>query len=100
MVKHRQELPKQAEVGAVFVEYVKNKINLWQQYMLLRKIARKDADFFARFVGDYCESDKELKIMMLRYVHKLKFKQIPENVNVEERQVYKLHQKVIDALLK
>lgn len=84
----------------MFVEYVKNKINLWQQYMMLRKIARKDADFFGRFIGDYCESDKELKIMILRYVHKLKFKQIPENVNVEERQVYKLHQKVIDALLK
>lgn len=84
----------------MFVEYVKNKINLWQQYMMLRKIARKDADFFSRFIGDYCESDKELKIMILRYVHKLKFKQIPENVNVEERQVYKLHQKVIDALLK
>lgn len=51
------------------------------------------------FISEYCESEKEKEIMRLRYIYKLKFKQIPESIFVEERQVYKLHQKVIDNII-
>ena len=94
-------VPKRQELGAhALAGFVKEKLNLLWLHILLRKIARKDAEFFMRFVGEFCDTEKQLKIMQLRYVEKLQFKQIPEKVFVEERQVYKLHKKVIDQLLK
>jgi len=92
---------KHQELGANAVAtFVKEKLNLLWLHILLKKIARKDADFFMRFVGEYCTNQKQLTIMRLRYVEKLQFKQIPDKVFIEERQVYKLHKKVVDQLLK
>ena len=48
-------------------------------------MAKKFPKFFVEFISEYCESDKEKEIMRLRYVYKLKFKQIPDYVFVEER---------------
>lgn len=81
------------------VGFVRHGLDLLWVHGFLKKIARKDADFFARFIGEYCDNDKQLKIMLLRYVHRFKFKQIPELVFVEERQVYRLHQQVIDRII-
>ena len=98
MLERPEQKPQ--ELGAAgLAGFAKQKLNLLWLHILLKKIARKDADFFMRFVGEYCDNDKQLKIMRLRYIEKLKFKQIPDIVFVEERQVYKLHQKVIDRIL-
>lgn len=80
------------------VKYLQNKLNLMWVHRLLGRIAR-DREFFVRFISEFCDTDKEIRIMTLRYADKLKFKQIPERVYLEDRQVYRLHQKVIDRLI-
>ena len=51
-------------------------------------------------LDDVVDSDRGKKIMIARYIEKKKFKQIPEIVNVEERQVYKIHQDIIKQLIR
>lgn len=78
---------------------VKDKvISLWL-HIWLKRIAKRYPDFFLRMIDDVVDSDKGKKIMIARYIEKKKFKQIPEIVNVEERQVYKIHQQIIDELI-
>ena len=48
---------------------------------------------------DIIDSEKGIKIMRARYIQRLKFKQIPELVNLEERQVYKIHQEIIEHII-
>ena len=79
--------------------YVEHKIVSVWLHLFLKRMAKKFPKFFVEFVSEYCETDKEKEIMRLRYVYKLKFKQIPDYVFVEERQVYKLHQRVIDNII-
>lgn len=73
-------------------------ISLWL-HLWLKRIARKYPDFFMNMMADVCYDDKSKEIMCLRYKKELKFKQIPKMVNLEERQVYKIHQKVIKKLI-
>lgn len=73
-------------------------ISLWL-HLWLKRIARKYPDFFMNMMTDVCYDDKSKEIMFLRYKKELKFKQIPKMVNLEERQVYKIHQKVIKKLI-
>lgn len=50
-------------------------------------------------IDDVVDSDKGRQIMYLRYIHRLKFKEIPEIVNLEERQIYKIHQQIINHII-
>ena len=50
-------------------------------------------------LDDVVDSDKGKKIMIARYIDRLKFKQIPDLVNLEERQVYKIHKNIIYYLI-
>ena len=78
---------------------VKDKvISLWL-HIWLKRIAKRYPQFFLQMIDDVVDSDKGKKIMIARYIDKKKFKQIPEIVNVEERQVYKIHQQIIDELI-
>ena len=79
---------------------VKDKvISLWL-HIWLKRIARKYPQFFLQMLDDVVDSDRGKKIMIARYIEKKKFKQIPEIVNVEERQVYKIHQDIIKQLIR
>lgn len=61
-------------------------------------MAKHYPDYFQKLILDIADK-RSYKIMKLRYKDELKFKQIPELVYLEERQVYKIHQKVIDKLI-
>ena len=77
---------------------VKDKvIALWLHFWL-KRIAKKYPQFFLQMLDDVIDSDKGKKIMIARYINRLKFKQIPEIVNLEERQVYKIHQQIIKQI--
>ena len=74
-------------------------IALWFSRCYLKRIAKKYPDFFLQMLDDELDSDKGKKIMIARYIDRLKFKQIPDLVNLEERQVYKIHQNIIYYLI-
>lgn len=73
-------------------------IALWL-HIWLKRIAKRYPDFFEQILKDVVDSDKACAIMRARYLQRLKFKQIPDIVHVELRQVYKIHQEVIDKLI-
>lgn len=82
------------------VGLAKDKIlSLWL-HIWLKRIAKKYPDFFLRMIDDVVDSDKGKTIMIARYINRLKFKQIPELVNLEERQVYKIHQTIIKHIIR
>jgi hypothetical protein len=84
----------------VVKELVKDKvISLWLHFWL-KRVAKKYPDFFMKMLDDIVDSDKGKTIMKARYVDRLKFKQISGLVNLEERQIYKIHQKIIKHLIR
>lgn len=88
------------EEVVVVKELVKDKIiSLWLHFWL-KRIAKKYPDFFMKMLDDIVDSDKGKTIMKARYIDRLKFKQISGLVNLEERQIYKIHQKIIKHLIR
>ena len=53
-----------------------------------------------RMLDDIVDSDKGKAIMKARYIERYKFKQIPKLVNLELRQVYKIHQDIINHIIR
>jgi hypothetical protein len=87
------------EEVVVVRELVKDKIiSLWLHFWL-KRVAKKYPDFFMKMLDDIVDSDKGKTIMKARYIDRLKFKQISGLVNLEERQIYKIHQKIIKHLI-
>lgn len=74
-------------------------IALWL-HLWLKRIARKYPMFFLQILEDTVDSDKGKAIMKARYIERYKFKQIPKLVNLELRQVYKIHQDIINVLIR
>ena len=73
-------------------------VALWLHFWL-KRIAKKYPDFFDQMLSDLLLSPKEKAIMKARYRDGFKFKQIPEIVNVELRQVHRIHQAVINKII-
>jgi hypothetical protein len=78
---------------------VKDKIIALWLHFWLKRIARKYPMFFIQILEDTVDSDKGKAIMKARYIERYKFKQIPSLVNLELRQVYKIHQDIINELI-
>ena len=78
---------------------VKDKIIALWLHVWFKRIAKRYPNFFEQLINDVVDSNKGKIIMRARYIQRLKFKQIPELVNLEERQVYKIHQEIIDKLI-
>ena len=78
---------------------VKAKIIALWLHIWLKRIAKRYPDFFTQIIDDIVDSDKGKKIMHARYVQRLKFKQIPDIVHLELRQVYKIHQEIIKHII-
>lgn len=74
-------------------------ISLWL-HIWLKRIAKRYPEFFEEMINDIVDSEKGKKIMRARYIQRLKFKQIPDVVNLEERQIYKIHQEIIEHIIK
>lgn len=81
------------------VELVRDKIIALWLHLWLKRIAKKYPDFFMQMLDDLDLDKKAVKIMKARYVDRLTFKQIPDIVYVDERQVYRIHQKVIKKFI-
>lgn len=80
-------------------ELVKDKIiSLWLHFWL-KRVAKKYPDFFIKMIDDITDTESGKLIMKARYINRCKFKQIPEVVNLEERQIYKIHQTIIYKII-
>lgn len=78
---------------------VKNKIIALWLHIWLKRIAKRYPEFFTQMIDDIVDSDKGKLIMYARYIKRLKFKQIPDLVHLELRQVYKIHQEIINHII-
>ena len=78
---------------------VKNKIIALWLHIWLKRIAKRYPEFFTQMIDDIVDSDKGKLIMHARYIQRLKFKQIPDLVHLELRQVYKIHQEIIKHII-
>lgn len=81
------------------MQHVKVKIITLWLHIWLKRVAKRYPEFFERMIKDVVDSEKGIKIMRARYIQRLKFKQIPDLVNLEERQVYKIHQQIIEHII-
>ena len=81
------------------LHHAKDKIIALWLHIWLKRIAKRFPDFFEQILDDVIDSDKGRMIMRARYLQRLKFKQIPDIVHLEIRQVYKIHQQIIDKLI-
>ena len=81
------------------MQRVKDSIIAFWLHLWLKRIAKRYPDFFRQMIEDVVDSDKAVTIMCCRYIHRMKFKEIPDIVNLEERQVYKIHQNVIKHII-
>lgn len=71
----------------------------WLRRIFLKWLARRHEEFFIQLLKDLALDKKSFEIMKARYILGKTFKEIPPLVRVEDRQMYKLHQKVIDKLV-
>ena len=78
---------------------VKAKIIALWLHIWLKRIAKRYPEFFTQMINDIVDSDKGKLIMHARYIKRLKFKQIPDLVHLELRQVYKIHQEIIKHII-
>lgn len=90
------ELAKEVEVVKVLVR--DKIISIWLHFWL-KRVARRYPAFFIQMLDDVIDSDKGKIIMKARYIERYKFKQIPKLVNLELRQVYKIHQEIIKQFI-
>lgn len=81
------------------MQHVKAKIIALWLHIWLKRIAKRYPDFFTQILNDVVDSDKGRLIMHARYMQRLKFKQIPDIVHLELRQVYKIHQEIINHII-
>lgn len=73
-------------------------IALWL-HIWLKRVAKRFPNFFEQILTEIIDDNKAQAVMRARYLQRSKFKQIPDVVHVELRQVYKIHQQVIDKLI-
>ena len=82
------------------LELVKAKIvAFWLRRIFLKWLARRHEHFFRELLCDLALDKKSEEIMIQRYIFEKSFKEIPPLIGVDDRQMYNLHQKVIDRLV-
>lgn len=89
----------QKTVQQITLKLRRDIIAFWLTHCYLPRIAQKYPDIFIKEIKCSGLGEKALKVMKARYIDELPFKSIPEIVFVEERQVFNLHQKVINKII-
>ena len=80
----------------------KNRIvSFWLTHSYLRRIGKRYPDHFKEMIYDLTDNRICRKIMLLRYTGdtQLKFEAIAYEMNMDLRDVFKYHKKVIDAII-
>lgn len=84
------------------LDRVKHKIVFfWLTHCFLRRIAKRYPEYFEKWIKDTTDNRIARKIMKLRYMGdtQLKFEAIAYEMNMDLRNVFTYHKKVIDEII-
>ena len=84
------------------MENAKRKIiAFWLTHSYLRRIGKRYPEHFQRLINDITDNNTTRKIMALRYTGEqpLKFEAIAYELNMDVRNVFTYHKKVIDRII-
>ena len=76
-------------------------IFFWLTHGFLRRIAKRYPEYFENWINDITDNRIARKIMKLRYMGEspLKFEAISIDMNMDLRNVFSYHKKVIEAII-
>ena len=76
-------------------------IAFWLTHCFLRRIAKRYPEYFESWINDMTDNRIARKIMKLRYMGDtpLKFEAISIDMNMDIRNVFSYHKKVIDSII-
>ena len=76
-------------------------ISFWLTHSFLRRIAKRYPEYFESWINDITDNRIARKIMKLRYMGDtpLKFEAIAIDMNMDTRNVFTYHKKVIEAII-
>lgn len=84
------------------MESVKRKIVFyWLTHFYLRRIGKRYPDYFIKQISDLTDNYTARRIMAFRYVNdpQMKFESIAYELNMDVRNVFSYHKKVIDKII-
>ena len=84
------------------MESVKRKIVFyWLTHFYLRRIGKRYPDYFIKQISDLTDNYTARRIMAFRYVNDppMKFESIAYELNMDVRNVFSYHKKVIDKII-
>jgi len=74
-------------------------IRFWLTHHYLRKIGKRYPEFFVGLMNDITDSAQEVRVMKERYIYNKKFEVIAMDMNISDRYVFRLHQRIVDRLV-
>lgn len=74
-------------------------VRFWLTHHYLKRIAKKYPLFFDQLMYEVCDNKREQLVMEKRYLERTKFEAIAIDMNVSDRYIFRIHQKVIDRLI-
>ena len=74
-------------------------VSFWLTHGFLRQIAKRYPEYFEKWMRDLTDNKNCLKVMRLRYIDNLKFEAVSYEMNVDLRNVFSYHKKVIDLII-
>ena len=84
------------------MESVKAKaVSFWLTHCYLRRIAKRYPEYFEKQINDLTDNAICRKIMRLRYMGdtQMKFEAIAYEMNMDTRNVFSYHKRVIDLII-
>ncbi len=91
----------QREKQAITSKIKRDIIAFWLTHIYLRRLGKRYPDFFIKMINDITDNKIARKIMFLRYTGEtpLKFEAISYDLNIDVRNVFTYHKKVIDTII-
>lgn len=76
-------------------------ISFWLTHSYLRRIGKRYPDEFQKMIYDLTDNHNSRKVMILRYTgqNQLKFEAIAYEMNIDLRNVFLYHKKIIDLII-
>lgn len=82
------------------LELLKSKvISFWLTHSYLRRLGKFYPDHFRKMICDLTDSQRQIQVMLKRYIDNEKFEAIAIDMGVDVRYIFSLHKKVIDKII-
>lgn len=71
----------------------------WLTHGFLRRIAKRYPEYFETWMKDLTDNANCLRVMKLRYIDNLKFEAVAFEMNIDLRNVFTYHKKVLELII-